>query len=281
MTGSNVLMYFTRNFDNVFIGRYLGTQQLGLYTKAYQLLLMPLQQINFPIARVVIPTLSRVQSDPKRYVTYYRKAVMVTTALGMPIVAFLFVAADKVIFIFLGEQWMSAVTIFRVLAPAAFVGTFKTTGGWVYTSLGQPDRHFRWSILTSTATVLGYAIGIRWGVIGVAAAFSIIFCGLTTGPLAFVYCFRFSPLKLSDLIGGLWMPTLASVTAGAALFAADYLFSFSGNPVFGLLIDFGIYILFYILFWSVLPGGRQFMSEILQLVKELWRKRKETGNADS
>lgn len=118
MTGSNVLIYFTRNLDNLLIGRYWGAQQLGLYAKAYQLLLMPLQQINAPISSVAIPTLSCLQSDPQGYVAYYRKAIMLIAGLGMPIVAFLFVAADKVILTLLGSQWMSAVIIFRVLALA-------------------------------------------------------------------------------------------------------------------------------------------------------------------
>lgn len=117
--------------------------------------------------------------------------------------------------------------------------------------------------------------------IGVAAAFSIVFCGLTMGSLAIVYCFRSLPLKVSDLIGAIWMPTLASATAGAALFAVNYLFLFGGNPAIRLLIDFNIYIFFYILFWSVLPNGRQFMREILSLANELRRKPKESGDADS
>jgi O-antigen/teichoic acid export membrane protein len=40
LTGANVLNYFVRNFDNILIGWYWGAQQLGLYTRAYQLLVI-------------------------------------------------------------------------------------------------------------------------------------------------------------------------------------------------------------------------------------------------
>src|SRR4030095_10140235 len=43
LTGFNVLNYFTRNADNLLIGRYLGAQDLGLYDFAYRVMLYPLQ----------------------------------------------------------------------------------------------------------------------------------------------------------------------------------------------------------------------------------------------
>lgn len=270
-----------RNFDNVLIGRYGGAQQLGVYAKAYQLLLLPIQQINAPISSVALPTLSRLQNQPEQYCAYYRKAVLSIAALGMPLVAFLFVVADKLILTLLGEQWADAILIFRVLAPAAFVGTFNMATGWVYLSLGQTQRQFRWGLFTSIMTVVAFAIGIHWGAVGVAAAFSIVFCCLTMGPLSIIYCFRYSPLKISDLMGALWRPALASVTAGVLLFAASYLLPFKGNSLIGLLIDFSIYVLFYILLWSVLPNGRQFMREILDLAKAFRRQSKESDNTDS
>lgn len=274
VTGFSVLDYFARNLDNVLIGRYEGSQQLGLYTRAYQLLLLPIQQINAPVTNVVLPALSHLQNQPDQYCTYYRKALQSIATLGMPLVAFLFVVADKLILTLLGQQWADASHIFRVLAPAAFVGTFNMATGWVYLSLGQAHRQFRWGIFTSTITVLGFAIGIHWGAVGIAAAFSIVFCSLTMGPLGIIYCFRYSPLKLSDLMDALWRPALASVTAGTLLFAIGCLFPSKGNSVIELLIDFSFYVLFYILSWSVLPNGRQHMREFLGLVNEFRRKRK-------
>ena len=49
LTAFNLVNYFSRNLDNILIGRYWGSQELGLYAKAYQLLLLPIQQINIPI----------------------------------------------------------------------------------------------------------------------------------------------------------------------------------------------------------------------------------------
>src|SRR5437762_8001519 len=66
-TGFSVVNYFARNLDNMLIGWWWGAAALGLYAKAYQLLLLPLDQINSPITSVAVPALSRLTDDPERY----------------------------------------------------------------------------------------------------------------------------------------------------------------------------------------------------------------------
>jgi len=76
LSGFNALNYIVRNFDNVLIGKFLGAVQLGIYSRAYQLLLLPLSQINGPISNVAVPVLSRLQNYPDRYRAYHRRMVM-------------------------------------------------------------------------------------------------------------------------------------------------------------------------------------------------------------
>jgi len=49
LTGFSVFNYFARNLDNILIGRVWGAGALGIYSKAYSLMMLPLQQINGPI----------------------------------------------------------------------------------------------------------------------------------------------------------------------------------------------------------------------------------------
>src|SRR5207302_1799315 len=61
LTGFTVLNYLTRNFDNILIGRVLGSAPLGIYSRAYALLMLP-GQVNMPLAMVLLPGLSRLQN---------------------------------------------------------------------------------------------------------------------------------------------------------------------------------------------------------------------------
>jgi PST family polysaccharide transporter len=181
LAGAGCVNTIARSLDNVLIGRHLGAAPLAFYSKAYQLVLMPLQQINHPLGRVAMPALSRLKDDPERYRRFFINAVQMTTFLGMPVVALLFVAAEPAIHLMLGPQWMESVPLFRILAPAAFFGTFNVATGWVYASLGHTHRQLRWGLLTSALAVGSYFIGLQYGAAGVATAVSVVSCGFTVG----------------------------------------------------------------------------------------------------
>ena len=68
LTAVNLLGYVARNMDKVFIGKVWGAGVLGLYGKAYEMLLLPIQQINTPVTSVAIPTLSRLQHKAPRHI---------------------------------------------------------------------------------------------------------------------------------------------------------------------------------------------------------------------
>jgi O-antigen/teichoic acid export membrane protein len=269
LAGFNFVNYWARNLDNVLIGRWWGKAVLGLYGKAYQLLMLPIMQISMPFSKVAIPTLSRLQNDPDKYRAYYRKGVMLLAALGMPIVAFLFVAADETIHVFLGPHWDQAIPIFRVLGPAAFFGTFNMATGWVYTSRGDTHRQLRWGILTSAVTVIAFFIAVPHGAIAVGGAFSIVYCTLTMGYPAFAYCFRGTPLRMADMLDAVWRPSVASLGAGVIIFAGLPWLRGHGPAIVSLAIEGFLYAIAYFCLWAVLPGGTDFIRNVVSLARHL------------
>ncbi len=273
LTGFSLVNYFTRNLDKLLIGRYWGSRSLGFYSKAYSLLLLPLDQIRAPITAVAVPALSRLQKDPTQYCAYYYRGVLLVAMFGMAIVSFLFVTADKVILTVLGSQWTAVVPIFRILAPAAFVGTFSVATGWVYLSLGNVRRQLWVGIASAIVVCIGFAIGVRWGAAGVAAAFSIYLC--SSWPFRTIYCFWGTPLRIGKLMGVLWRPVTTSIMAGLLLFLIDKAFPFADvSVVVRLLLNFAEYSLFYTLLWLLLPGGRRILSSVLRLIGELRYQRR-------
>ena len=87
LTGFSVVNYFARNLDKILLGRFWGSQSVGIYTKAYFLLLLPLSQVTAPITAVVVPALSRLQNEPKRYRNYYLKAIKLIAYITAPLEA--------------------------------------------------------------------------------------------------------------------------------------------------------------------------------------------------
>ncbi|MGV2829971.1 lipopolysaccharide biosynthesis protein [Myxosarcina sp. GI1(2024)] len=272
LTAFNFVNYFSRNLDNILIGRYWGSQELGLYAKAYQLLLLPIQQINTPISSVALPTLSRLQSQPESYRRYYYKAILAITTVSMPLVAFTFAAADQIILLLLGSEWLGVVPIFRWLMPAAFMGTFNIAGGWVYQSLGRTDRQLRIGVVMSAIDIGIFLISVRWGALGVAAAYGF------SRPILWVprilYCFQGTPIKFTKLLATLSYPAIASLGSAALLMCGEGLSILPEklSTILSLLLSCLLYILFYLVIWSILPRGRKILWEMLQMLREFKAK---------
>ena len=271
LTGFGIVNYFSRNLDNILIGRRWGSQELGLYAQAYKLVLLPIQQINNPITSVALPILANLQTDPKEYCKFYYKAMLAISIFGMPMVGFLFAAADDIILLVLGEQWLETVPIFKILMPAAFNATIGVGLGWAYQSLGHVGRQFRWGIVSSIINAILFIVGVRWGAIGVAAAYSF------SRPLFFVAgfasCYHNTPLKLTKLIQTLYPPTLASVGAALVIMYTNFFPWWRINTLSNLAIDLVVYTLSYLLIWILLPNGKKTLWEMLQLVKVLKRSK--------
>src|SRR5207244_3076721 len=94
LTGFSVMNYFARNLDNALIGKFWGAYQLGIYSRAYQMLLMPMQQINAPLASVAVPALSRLTDSTEGYRAAYLKILEKVAMVTMPGIVFMIATSD-------------------------------------------------------------------------------------------------------------------------------------------------------------------------------------------
>lgn len=214
----NFLNYLARHADNILIGRYVGASALGLYSKAYQLLLLPLNQINAPLSTVAIPTLSRLQDQPERYRRYYRTAIGAIALFAMPLIVLLAALSEELIEILLGAQWLDAAGIFKVLAFAGIAQSVAHANGWLYVSMGRTGRQAAWALVSRPLIVIAFVVGLPWGAYGVAVSYTI--CQYLLLLPAFMLAVRDSPVRLSDVADAAWRPfVLSSVMFTVATFA--------------------------------------------------------------
>lgn len=267
LTGLSVLAYLTRYADNLLIGWYSGARSLGFYYKAYQMLLVPSQQFGTPLSSVVVPTLSRLQLDPRRFVAYYSRSVLLSAAIGMPPIAFLFISAGWVVPLLLGNQWTESVPLFRALALAAFISPLDFSAGWIVVPLGRPDRQFKWTLFSTLFTLAGFFVGIRWGAVGVALSFSLCRAVLLVPKL--MYSCAGSPVRWADVFRSTSHPAIASIAAAAGLFALTRQLPFATRGVRGLSASGFCFGLMYIGVWLLLPGGRRTLHGLFRLIRYL------------
>lgn len=261
LTLFSFLNYVTRNSDNIVIGYALGGGSLGVYGKAFGLLMMPIQQINAPVASVLVPSLSRLQHDPRRYRHVYLRAIGMLSFVGMPLVCYLFVAADEVVEILLGSGWEETVSVFRWLAPAALFGTINVAPGWLCVSLGKTKVPVVWAAISAPATVATLLIGSHWGIDGVAAGSTLSWCILFT--LFMVMACHRSPVTFFQVIWCLAGPFFSSVTSAIATFQLSrQAETMDLTVVSSAILKFVVFAAVYLTLSIALPSGRSRLVSI-------------------
>jgi O-antigen/teichoic acid export membrane protein len=266
----NVVNYFSRNADNVLIGRFAGSSALGIYSRAYQLLLLPIANLRNPLNSVALPTLSRLVDDPARYKSHYQHFIGALAFISMPMVACMYVYSTAIVSIVLGSRWLGASELFRLLAISAFIQPVVSTRGTVMLSTGQGRRLLTWGLVNAVATVVGFAIGVRWGAIGVATSYAIVnYAVLLPG---IWYTTKCTPVTTLDFFRAMWKPTLASV--GAACICMLLPGSQRGiAAVWTLLLGTLAFCASYLVIWRVLPGGAHDLREYISYGKAVVTKR--------
>ncbi|HEX6807037.1 MAG TPA: lipopolysaccharide biosynthesis protein, partial [Gemmatimonadaceae bacterium] len=267
ITGFTVLNYFSRNTDDLLIGRFWGSQQLGLYAKAYQLLLFPLNQINLPIGGVAVPTLSRLVDEPERYRAAFARTLDKIVMITMPLVAFLMVSADWLIAVVLGAQWVGAAKIFMWLAIAGFVQPIGYTTGWLFTSQNRTGELLRWGIISSFIAVGSIAAGVHWGAEGVAKSYGLTSALLTT-PLNLWWVGRRGPVRTWDFYKTSAPFAISAIIAGGAVYIFHH-FAHPAHELIGLIIGFGITVVVFLATLSVGKAGRAALRDVVVSLEHL------------
>lgn len=172
--GSRILDYIESNADYLLIGKFLDANSLGLYTLAYQMAIFPLSKISHIFARVAFPAFSNIQDDNAKLRIYYLKVIKYTSLITFPLLAGLAIIAPEFIPIAIGEKWMPMVLPLQILCILGALNSIGTHVGTILLCKGRPDIQFKWSIFTSIVLPIAILIGVRYGIIGVAIAGTIM-----------------------------------------------------------------------------------------------------------
>jgi len=160
--------YLANQGDNMIVGKLLGAEVLGLYSKAYQLMMLPANILGTVIDKVLFPIMSSIQNEKQRLSNAYITALSVVVMVTMPLSAVLVIFAEDIISIIFGQQWIGSAHILQILSLALvfritykFSDTLSRAKGSVY------KRAWRQGIY-AMFVFIGAWFGSTWGAAGVA-----------------------------------------------------------------------------------------------------------------
>lgn len=167
--GFSTINYFSRNLDNLLIGKILGAGSLGYYDKAYKLTTYPLTAFSSVISSVVQPFMAEHQDNKSRIFEAWFKVVTLLSIVGAPVGAMLFCAAEEIVLVMFGEQWAESAPLLRALAVCVYFQMLNNPTGSFFQSINHTDLMFKSGLVNTALTVGGLSLGLVSGSLCVTA----------------------------------------------------------------------------------------------------------------
>ena len=224
VTGDDILNQITDNIDYVIVGRLFGLVPLSIYTLAYRLPEMLLIGNLWIMGGVVFPAFSLIQDRPDELRRGFLASIRVVEMIALPISVGLLVAADPIVRVVFGEQWLEAIPVLRVLAVYAWIYSIGYHVGGVYKAIGRPDIVLKLSALTLVIILPALLFGARFGLIGIALGH--LAAILIRRVVSLSIATKFVDVTISDIFSQLWpsfqgVLLMAPVTLGVLYLTAS------------------------------------------------------------
>ncbi len=267
---SNILFV---NMYVIVIAKYFSITLAGYYFFADRIKTLVVSQMVASIQAVTYPALSKIQDDPVRLKSGYRKVIAITTFLLFPAITLLAALAEPLFHVLLPEQWLPAVIYLQLMSIVAILNPLHAINLNILKVVGRSDLVLYIGFFKKFMMILIFIISFNYGIIGILIG-QIISSVLTYIPNSY-YSSRLIEYsvreQLADFVPGLILSgTIALFTYGLVLFI-DW-------PAIIELFAFGtLAIVLYLAGAHLLKLHAYVLAR--QLITEKLKKRKQPKNA--
>jgi O-antigen/teichoic acid export membrane protein len=159
--------------DNLVVGRWLGAAALGVYGRAYNLMVMPASVFGRIVNRVLFPVMAQVQDERERLAGAYERVLAIVALMSLPVSTFLWVAAPEFIPALLGPGWTGVILPFRLFTVSLLFRMSSKISDACTKAAGAVYSRALVQGIFAVLVLIGALIGQLRGVGGVAVAVSV------------------------------------------------------------------------------------------------------------
>jgi O-antigen/teichoic acid export membrane protein len=276
------LDYVARNIDNVLLGKFCGSEILGVYDRAYHLSSMPAGQVLAPLNGVALSMLSRLRDDRIKYISCYIKVVSMVSFVGALVALIFTLTAQDLVVLLLGSKWNEVGKVAMAFGPGIAAMFVYGTHSWLHLSLGTPGRWLRWNIFASILSIAAFIIAAPYGAVAMGIAVSAIKYTLLLPGVW--YAGRPVHLSLNELLTSIW----AHFASAVSLYVLWQYISINWvsltslrmiekiGPISRIIFTSCFAALFYLVLVTILERSTKSISEIISLCRIMFNRNKES-----
>lgn len=189
--GGQIVNYFNRDLDILLIGKFFGSEALGGYSLAKELVKRPMRILNPIITKVASPVLSLLQDDKEKLKNKFLSFVNLVSTANFTVYMFVAVMAYPLVYIFYGQDFLHTITVVQILCFYMYLRSIGNPIGGLVIATGRTDIEFYWNIIVLAVMPWSIFIGAQFSIETVAISMSLTMLGL------FVLAWRILVFQLS------------------------------------------------------------------------------------
>jgi len=174
--GERATNVIRKELDTVLIGKFLGTEMLGVYSVMKNLIVRPYTLINPLITNVTLPLMSKINSSKEELKKIYLQQINALTTVNAFIYIFLSAFAIQFVLFYFGEEWREHILTFSLIAITYLLVSIANPVGSLVVSTGRADKGFFWNVGVLTIYSIALFIGVQYNLLMLCV--SILVCQL-------------------------------------------------------------------------------------------------------
>jgi polysaccharide transporter, PST family len=173
MVGIDILNVVQQQGDNFLVGRSLGAAALGIYALAFRFYFVIVDITMSSMSSVALSTFARVQRDLFATRRVFLSGTRLTTLVALPFFAGMAIVAPEMISVLVGDKWDAAAPVLRALCPSGLILCLTYLDRSLIVALGRPRLALGVTAVGVALRLIGYVMGVQFGVVGVAVGLSV------------------------------------------------------------------------------------------------------------
>lgn len=175
---SQLLDFFSHNFDMLLIGKYFGKADLGYYGRASALVQLPVNSLGIIFNKTFFSMFSALQEKPEALSASYLRAIKYLSLSLIPILVLTAVAAEQIVLLLFGKAWVEMAPFTSWLAISGIITSYNNFNDSAITSQGRTDLLLRINVVEKIILIVSIVVGLQFGIIGIV--YAKIFSSLVT-----------------------------------------------------------------------------------------------------
>ena len=214
--GDQLIQFFFKNADTFLLARFAPAVNVGMYDRAFRLLVFPVQQVGASLSKVILPVFVSADLDDQQLAAAYQKLLITAATLALPLLTLVPLVAEDAISLFFRSEWQGLAPLFSIMTLMAIAqGSFALANPIFY--IKRKVGNLFWFSLVSrsiSVAMLAWAIYQKCSIEIIALYFS-------ASAFAFVLPFQWMIVRLLNIDSSALLKPLTRILLACLVMAAS------------------------------------------------------------